>query len=259
MKEFHITDMKTGEKLSNFTELGEGDLVIGNQAYGTLPEIEYLMGKGSGYVLRLRENAFSVYEEGGGKVEILERFRGLEEGESRSIAVYGKIEGELVPLRLCGLRKDGDSERKGLKRLKKENQRKQQGKEVSEKQEEWNKYIIVATSLGAEVSASSVLELYRAWRQIELVFKRLKSLFGYNGVPMKEEGTLYSWFYGKLLLAALCELVVAEGRSMLSGGGAGDGQQAAGYERLNLWKGTVYSAGSGNGIAAGNVSRGESK
>jgi hypothetical protein len=187
-------------------------------------------------VLRLRGNAFSVYEEGGKKVEILEGFRGLEEGESRSIVVYGKIGGELVPLRLCGLRKDGDSERKGLKRLKKENQRKQQGKEVSEKQAEWNKYIIVMTSLGAEVSASSVLELYRARWQIELVFKRLKSLFGYNGVPMKVEGNIHAWFYGKVLLAAFCELVVAEGRSTLAGGGAGDGQQMAEYERLSLWR-----------------------
>jgi hypothetical protein len=52
--------MKTGEKLSNFTELGEGDLVIGDRAYGTLPGIGYLMGSGSGYVLQLRGNAFSV-------------------------------------------------------------------------------------------------------------------------------------------------------------------------------------------------------
>jgi hypothetical protein len=73
---------------------------------------------------------------------------------------------------------------------------------------EWNNYIIVVTSPGAEVSASSMLELYRARWQIELVFKRLKSLLGYNGIPMKVEGNINAWFYGKLLLATLCELVV---------------------------------------------------
>jgi hypothetical protein len=140
---------------------------------------------------------------------MIEEFRGLREGESGSITVSGKIGGKMVPLRICGLRKDGDSGRKGLERLKKTNQRKRQGKDVREKQGEWNKYIIVVTSLGEEVPASSVLELYRARWQIELVFKRLKILFGYNGVPIKVEGNIYAWFYGKLLLSALCELVVA--------------------------------------------------
>ncbi|MDR3161280.1 MAG: transposase [Spirochaetaceae bacterium] len=34
--------------------------------------------------------------------------------------------------------------------------------------------------------------------QIELAFKRLKSLFGYNEIPMKVEASARAWFYGKL-------------------------------------------------------------
>jgi IS4 transposase len=48
--------------------------------------------------------------------------------------------------------------------------------------------------------------------EIELVFKRLKSLFHYNEIPSKLEGTAHAWFYGKLLLAGLCETVVNKGR-----------------------------------------------
>jgi IS4 transposase len=70
----------------------------------------------------------------------------------------------------------------------------------------------VATSLGAEVSSSSVLELYRARWQIELAFKRLKSLFEYDQIPIKVEESIHTWFYGKLLLAALCETIVNKGR-----------------------------------------------
>jgi hypothetical protein len=85
----------------------------------------------------------------------------LKEGESRSIEVNYKINDEYVPVRICATRKDADSERAGRKRLKKEKQRKQHGKEVSVLAGEYNKYIIVATSLGPEVTASQVLELYR--------------------------------------------------------------------------------------------------
>jgi IS4 transposase len=71
----------------------------------------------------------------------------------------------------------------------------------------------VATSLGKkEAAAAQVLELYRMRRQIEIAFKRLKSLFNYNDLPAKNKESVKAWFYGKLLLAALCETLVNTGR-----------------------------------------------
>jgi hypothetical protein len=212
MREFHVTGMDCGEKLGNFSGFGEDDIVIGDRAYGTLPGIQHLRGLGSGYVVRLRGKAFKVYSAEGDEVGIPEAFKGLGEGESGSIRVYCNIEGKAVPLRVCGLRKDKAGEAEGLRRLEKTNQRKRQGKAVSEGQKDYNKYIIVATSLEEEISAERVLELYRARWQIELAFKRLKSLFGYGRMPMKAEASAYAWFYGKLLLAALCEAIVDTGR-----------------------------------------------
>jgi hypothetical protein len=48
--------------------------------------------------------------------------------------------------------------------------------------------------------------------QIELVFKWLKSIFHYNEIPSKVEKSGRAWFYGKLLLAAVCETLVNQGR-----------------------------------------------
>jgi IS4 transposase len=59
--------------------------------------------------------------------------------------------------------------------------------------------------------------LYRARWQIEIAFKRLKSLFHYNDLPEKREDSIRAWFYGKLLLAALCETLVNIGRFSPSG------------------------------------------
>jgi transposase len=106
----------------------------------------------------------------------------------------------------------------GLKRLKKENQRKRGGKAASKLQRESNRYVVVITSLGKEVTAAQIMGLYRLRWQTETAFKRLKSLFQYNDLPAKRGDSVKAWFYGKLLLAALCETLVNTGRFSPCGG-----------------------------------------
>jgi hypothetical protein len=211
-REFLITDMQTGEKLVNFKDIRTNDIVIGDRIYGTLPGIAYLMSRHAYYVLRIRAGCFSIYDRNNEKIDLLEQFSGLQEGETAEITGYCKINDRYEQVRFCALRKDMDSERKGLKRLVKENQRKQGGKPVTELQQGYNKYIIVATSLGDEITAAQVLDLYRARWQIEIAFKRLKSIFCYNEMPARLSENIRTWFYGKLLLAALCETLVNTGR-----------------------------------------------
>jgi len=62
------------------------------------------------------------------------------------------------------------------------------------------------------VEPVAVLELYRQRWQVELVFKRLKSLFGYNEIPVKLDKTARAWFYAKLVPAAFCDPLVKQGR-----------------------------------------------
>jgi len=217
-REFVITDMRTGERLANFEYFGKDDIVMGDRAYGTLPGIAYLKGRGAGYVLRIRSSGFKIYDNKKREIGLLDSLSGLKEGEIADMKVKCRINDRYETVRVCALRKDRDSERAGLKRLKKENQRKRGGKAVSGLQWENNKYVIVATSLGKEASAEKVLELYRARWQIELAFKRLKSLFQYNDLPATNGESVKAWFYGKLLLAALCETLVNTGRFSPSGG-----------------------------------------
>jgi hypothetical protein len=211
-REFLMTDMKTGEKLANFQKLGKDDIVVADRAYGTPPGVAYLKRHGAGYVLRIKGSGFTVFNGKKEKTDLLQRFSGLKEGECADTAVWCVIDGVYEPVRVCALRKDRDSERKGMKRLVKTYQRKSGGKPVSKLQKEYNKYIMVITSLGKNVSPERVLELYRARWQIEIAFKRLKSIFRYNEMPARKPENIRTWFYGKLLLAALCETMVNTGR-----------------------------------------------
>jgi hypothetical protein len=212
MREMALTGIKEGEKVSNFKRLGAGDIVIGDRIYGTIPGIEYARGRGSAFILRLRGRAFALYEESGEKTDLMKRMERLKYGEYYEEKVYYKKDGELKGLRIRAARKDEKSEEAGIKRIKKENQRKRGGREASAGRIEYNKYILVATSLGEEAGVERIMELYRMRWRIELAFKRLKSLFQYGEVPSKLDENARARFYGKPLLSALSETLVNEGR-----------------------------------------------
>jgi len=210
-REFLITGEETGEKLTNFKKLGKGDIVIADRAYGSLAGIAHLKELGADYVIRLRARAFNIYDEKGQKIDLMKKFSGLIAGRCREITGWYTINGRKESLRICAVRKSVADEQTGLEKLKKS------GILVSELQKEYNKYIIVITSLGKEVSAGQALELYRMRWQVEMAFKRLKSIFRYNEMPARKSENIKTWFYGKLLLVALCETLVNTGRFSPSG------------------------------------------
>jgi len=212
IREFLITGEKTGEKLGNFKRFGKQDIVIADRIYGTLTGISHLRESGACYILRLRAEAFNVYDEKGEKIDLTKQFSGLMAWKHGEITGWCNINGENTPLRICALRKDVLNEYAGMQRLKKIKGCKSGANTVSALQAEYNKYIIVVTSLGKEASAEQVLQLYRARWQIEIAFKRLKSIFEYNRMPARKPENIKTWFYGKLLLAALCETLVNTGR-----------------------------------------------
>lgn len=72
-----------------------------------------------------------------------------------------------------------------------------------------NKVIWLLTTLPISVaSADGVMEFYRIRWQIELLFKRLKSLLGLDALPSREGPTARSWILGRFLAAALAQKVI---------------------------------------------------
>ena len=57
-----------------------------------------------------------------------------------------------------------------------------------------------------------VLEFYRARWQVELAFKRLKSLSQMGQLPKKKEASCRAWMQGKILTALLIERLLCEAR-----------------------------------------------
>jgi hypothetical protein len=208
--ETHLTNAKKGETLVNFSKIKSGDIVIADRAYGTITSIEHVLDYEADYIVRIRANAFNLYEQTGEKLDFREKIKDMKEGESAEYTLQrldphkGRKE-----VSLCVYRKTTKQCADSIRQIKKSNTKKMRG-EISELQEFYGKYVIVATSLHAP--CEQILELYRMRWQVELLFKRLKSIFEYNKVPVKNETSVRAWLNGKLLLAAICETLVNEGR-----------------------------------------------
>jgi hypothetical protein len=80
---------------------------------------------------------------------------------------------------------------------------------------EYARYVMIFTTVPAHhFSTAEVLEWYRARWQIELVFKRLKTLAEFGALPKHDDQSARAWLYGKLLIALLGQKLERLGRDI---------------------------------------------
>ena len=204
-RSLEMTTTKEGEKLTRY-EIQADDIVIGDRAYGTIAGIEHVLSGQGSYVLRLRSRAFNLYDSNGEKIQLLSKVTHLKAYESIDIHCFYKLPtGEHKPIRIVVMKKDQQAIEQSRRKMAQKASRKQLNP-VSSDTSLINEYIVLSTNL--DFTNEQVLELYRARWQIEQVFYRLKSLFAFGEIPNKNYDSVMAWFYGKLLLAALCEAIV---------------------------------------------------
>jgi hypothetical protein len=78
---------------------------------------------------------------------------------------------------------------------------------------EYANFIVVVCTVPKDgMSSRLALEFYRARWQVELAFKRLKSLLMLGQLPKKKEQSCLAWMQGKILTALLIERLLCEER-----------------------------------------------
>ena len=110
--------------------------------------------------------------------------------------------------RICALRKSKEAINRARRQVEFTCQRKQ--KPISEGALEASEYICLFTTVPShELSTMQALEAYRSRWQIELCFKRLKSLLGLGHLPKQDPERAKAWIQGKLFCALLIERFVS--------------------------------------------------
>ena len=90
----------------------------------------------------------------------------------------------------------------------------EQGANASAETLEASQYVALFTTVArARLSAARAIELYRVRWQLELQFKRWKSLCGLDQLPNYRDDTIRAWLYAKLLAALLVDRMMASAAS----------------------------------------------
>jgi hypothetical protein len=112
-------------------------------------------------------------------------------------------------MRLIIWRKTPEQAEAEQKRLLKNG--KKRGTKVDPRSLEAAKYVMLLTSLPTDAfPACDVLAIYRFRWQIELAFKRMKSLAGLDELAAREPALAQAWLYAKLIAFLIAEQIAGQ-------------------------------------------------
>ena len=204
--QYKITTQKTGETMLNFT-VEPNDLFIGDRAYGTANGMEYCLNSGGNFVFRLKKNCMKLYDGDGKTIDLLPHLKSLNDDEALNLNVF--FEGNdhsKIPVRVCAIRKTAENIALTKKKLHRKESRKQ--RKIADATKEFNEYIVLITALPDEITSVQILELYRLRWQVEIYFKRLKSILDFGELPKRRHESVMAWLNGKLMIALLIEKMI---------------------------------------------------
>jgi hypothetical protein len=213
---FDLTPVKgknTGERLGRFA-FQAGELVLADAGYSNPPGVASVVGRGADVCVRLNRSALPLLDEKGRPFPLLQKVKTLRRaGETAEWRVLVRYGDQQIAGRLCGVRKSEDAVQKAQRRL---TIKQQLGKsKVTPENLELACYVLVFTTLSRRrASTGQVLECYRLRWQIELTFKRLKSVIQLGHVPKQDDQSSRAWLYGKLFVALLSQKLARVGSAV---------------------------------------------
>jgi hypothetical protein len=182
------------------------ELILADAGYCSIAGIEHVQRRGADVLVRVNPQSFVAYSPNGRRMALLPRLRTLSrEGQHGEWRVILHAQDSSFAGRLCAVRKSARSIQHAHRRLERKASKKQMSTRPGTF--EFAKYVLVFTTR-FRGSTTEVLELYRRRWQIELLFKRLKSLALIGHVPKHDARSSRAWLYGKLLIALLAEKLI---------------------------------------------------
>ncbi len=213
---FEVTPARgqnTGEKLGRFV-FHAGELILADAGYSHPAGIAAVVAQGADVCVRLSPTAVPMLDERGRRFVLLTRLKALKRAgqvaEWRVQVLWGD---QRMAGRVCAVRKSEAAIERAQRRITlKQGRQKVRG---TPEARQYACYVMVFTTLPAEqASSGQVLECYRLRWQIELTFKRLKSIVQLGHVPKQVDESSRAWLYGKLFVALLTQKLARVGSAI---------------------------------------------
>jgi hypothetical protein len=204
-----LTDQRGSEAITRGSAL-PGEIRIGDRYFakaGRLHQFRQESAEQADFLVRVGWHAFILLDQDGAAFNLIDHLAELPaDFAPHEIMLRAELDrpGKTLPLRLIIQRKTPEATEATRAALRREASRKQ--KTLDPRSLVAAEFMILGTSLPAEgYPAAEVMAVYRLRWQIELAFKRLKSLLGMGRLPTWTKDASRSWLLTQLILALLCD------------------------------------------------------
>lgn len=204
--EVHVTSPKVGESFKRFAT-HQGDLFLGDRGFGHRAGIAHVVNGGGNVLVRVNLTHLPLVGADGTPFPLLSQLRTLTGTKTGDWDVWVPHDNTFIPGRVCALKKNKPDTDKARRKALAEASRK--GHIIRPETMESAAYVFVFTTLDRRFNATTILEMYRGRWQIEMVFKRLKSIIGLGHLKKTDLEAAKAWIHGKLLVAFLIEALIA--------------------------------------------------
>lgn len=202
-----LTDHRGAEMLER-APVCANEIRIGDRGYAKANGLQHLAAHAGDFIVRTGWKTLRLRHVDGGAVDLEELFNQARvEGTIDQIVqvINGrKRSSPAQSVRLIIIPKPALAAERSQMLARKINQRR--GHELLPQTLRAADFLVLVTSLDAQAyPADRIAELYRLRWQVELAFKRLKSLLDFSRLPAKDAELARTWLLAKLVMALLLE------------------------------------------------------
>jgi len=203
-RHIEVTDEHGGETARRFSAT-QGELWLLDRGYANPPGVAAIRSPGAHIIVRHNRGTLPLYDKRGERLDVAALLRDTTDREAahqrRAFVHLGE---QRIPGRVCWLRIPENKVEKARQRAKRE------AEGVCDEDTLYAaEFVVVFTTVLHELTASQVLELYRARWQVELEFKRSKSIRELDRLPNFLPQTIHSWICAKLILQLIATRIAS--------------------------------------------------
>ena len=202
--EVHVSEANEGESLTRFT-IHAGDVIMADRGFAKRPGLRHVVEHKADVVLRTSLTNLPLQDRRGQPLTVLALLRSLAIGQAADRLAWVRDDKGVIAVRVCAYKKTLAQTLAAQAAIQQEATKKR--REVRPETLEAAGYVIVLTTL-MQPSAEAIMEFYRRRWQIELAFKRLKSLLQLGHLKKIDKEGAKAWLQGKLLVACLIETLL---------------------------------------------------
>lgn len=206
-EQVEVTSPQEGESLTRFA-VSPKDVLMADRGLAHRRGIRHVVDRSGDVIVRMNLGNVPLEDARGRPLQWLPKLRKLAIGEAKAWPAVMRDEKGTVDVRVCALKKSAEQTRVAQDKLRRMAAKKKRN--LQPETFEAAGYVVVLTTL-RDVPADTILELYRYRWQVELAFKRLKSLLHLGHLKKTDPVGAKAWLQGKLFVATLIETLIAVG------------------------------------------------